>query len=206
MMTPAGKARIRVRVLVIDDDAAVCRRLAEWLTRSNYEPMTFTDPRRGLGHAARRPCELALIDLILPDEDGVAIITQLRTICPRARPIAMSAFPQAKQVRRAIRAGARDLLEKPVEREQLLRTLDRHLAEMGLPALTEAEFNRRLGARLRALRRAIPLTQQQVAEQAGITAAQLSQIECGKTATSTWTLARVAGTLRVTLDDLFRGW
>ena len=42
-----------------------------------------------------------------------------------------------------------------------------------------------------------------MAEAAGITPAQLSQIELGKTATSTWTLARIAGTLRIPLTKLF---
>ncbi len=199
------KKRIRVRTLVIDDDETVCRRLSGWLADEAHEVATFTDPRAGVEHARQTPCELALVDLRLADVDGDEVIGRLRETSPQTRVVALSAFPQMDQVLRAIRAGARDLLEKPIQRPVLLKVLERQLAEIGIPARTEPEFNRRLGARLRKVRRDTRRTQQEVAELAGITAAQLSQIELGKTATSTWTLARISGALKITLASLFDG-
>jgi len=102
-----------------------------------------------------------------------------------------------------VEAGAAELMEKPIEREPLLRTLQRQLAHVGILGRNEPEFNCRLGARLRELRTQAGRTQNEVAEAIGITPAQLSQIELGKTATSTWTLARLAGTLRVPLGTVF---
>lgn len=199
------KDQIHVRTLVIDDDEAVCRRLSGWLTAQAHEVVTVTDPRAGVEHAAQTPCDLALVDLRLPDADGVEVIARLHRAWPQMRIVAMSAFPQADRVRRAIRAGARDLIEKPISQPRLLKVLERQLAEIGIPVRTELQFNRRLGARLRKLRKEARRTQQEVAELAGITPAQLSQIELGKTATSTWTLARISGALRVTLASLFDG-
>ena len=195
--------RIRVRALVIDDDETVCRRVAGWLDAEAYEVVTFTDPRAGLEHAERDSCELALVDLRLPDSDGAEVITRLRELAPAARIVAMSAFPQADQVRRAIRAGARDLIEKPIQESALLRAVWRQLAEMGIPAATEAQFNRRLGNRLRQLRERTRQTQRELAAAVGITPAQLSQIELGKTATTTWTLARISAALKVPLAAVF---
>ena len=43
---------IPIRVLVIDDDETVCRRLAGWLTEAHYDVLTFTDPAAGLARAA----------------------------------------------------------------------------------------------------------------------------------------------------------
>lgn len=195
--------RIHVRTLVIDDDEAVCRRVFGWLDAEAYEVVTFTDPWAGVERAAQGSYELALVDLRLPDADGVDVIARLRETSPRTRVVAMSAFPEADQVRRAIRAGARDLIEKPIKQSALLWALERQLAEIGIPARGEEQFNRRLGARLRRLRRDARRTQREVAEAAGITPAQLSQIELGKTATTTWTLARISGTLHVTLLSVF---
>jgi DNA-binding NtrC family response regulator len=197
------KDRIHVRVLIIDDDEAVCRRLSGWLEDQAYEVVTFTDPNGGVEQLRRAPCELALVDLRLPEVDGVDVIGRLREVSPGTPVVAMCAFPDHDQLQRALRAGARELLEKPIQRDALLTAVERQLAEIGIPARAESQFNRLLGARLRKLRLAGGRTQQEVADCAGITAAQLSQIELGKTATSTWTLARISGALRVTLGSVF---
>ena len=195
--------RIHVRTLVIDDDETVCRRVSGWLEDQAQEVAAFTDPRAGLEYAARDSCDLALVDLRLPETDGVEVIARLGAVSPLTRVVAMSAFPQADQVRRAIRAGARDLVEKPMQQFALLRALQRQLAEIGIPVRTEAQFNRRLGARLRRLRREARQTQRELARSVGITPAQLSQIELGKTGTTTWTLARISAGLKVPLAALF---
>jgi DNA-binding NtrC family response regulator len=204
-MRPSMKDRMQVRTLVIDDDDSVCRRLNDWLGAEAYEVFAFTDPHAALRHAAGRPIELALVDLRLPETDGSQIIAELCRSSPRTRVVAMSAFPEKEQVLRAMQAGACELLPKPIQRPLLLETLGRQLAEIGISAHTEDAFNRRLGARLREIRVAANRTQQDVAERADITAAQLSQIERGKTGTSTWTLARVCGALEINLCSLFHG-
>lgn len=202
---PPMKNRIQVRTLVIDDDKALCRRLSSWLDAEAYEVLTFVDPLAGVEQAAHLSCDLALVDLRLPDADGAEIIARLREVSPQTRIIAMSAFPQVDQVLKAVRAGARDLIEKPIQQPALLKALERQLAEIGIPVRSEQQFNRRLGAWLRKLRQDARRTQQEVAELAGITPAQLSQIELGKTATSTWTLARISSALKLPLASLFDG-
>jgi CheY-like chemotaxis protein/DNA-binding XRE family transcriptional regulator len=197
------KDRIPVFTLVIDDDETVCRRLRGWLESQAHEVVTLTDPRAGVEHAAQSPPDLALVDLRLPDVDGVEIVSRLREASPLTRVVAMCAFPKPEDVEAAIGAGAQALLEKPVSRPALIEVATRQLAAIGIPARTEAEFNSRLGSRLRRLRSDAGRTQQDVAELVGITPAQLSQIESGKTATSTWTLARICATLRVPLASVF---
>lgn len=197
------KHRIPIRTLVIDDDEAICRRLQGWLGAAAYDVMTATAAADGLRLAERVNFELALVDLRMPEQDGAEVIASLHNVSPRTRVVAMSAFPDPQQVIAAMRAGASDLLEKPIQEPALLAALDRQLAEVGCSARTEGEFNRRLGARLRNLRRERGLTLTQVTEACGITAAQLSQIELGKTATTTWTLARICGALRTPLDTVF---
>lgn len=197
--------RVHVRILVIDDDRTVCRKLLAWLDAQGYEVLTFTDPAAGIEHATSVPCDLALVDLRLPDVDGADVIARLRRISPQMRVVAMSAFPETEQVLNAVRAGARDLVAKPIQQHALLKAVQRQLAEIGIPLRTEGQFNRRLGARLRQLRQEARRTQQDVARTAGITSAQLSQIELGKTGTSAWTLARISGSLKIPLATLFDG-
>jgi DNA-binding NtrC family response regulator len=193
---------IPVRALVIDDDASVCRKLAGWLTEAAVDVVTFTDAAAGLEHAKNAFSRIAMIDLRLPDVDGLEVIAKLRRVSPRSRIIAMTAFPEVAQVIAAIRAGARDILEKPIQPAALLAAIERQLGELGVSVRSEEEYNRRLGARIRAVRAEASLTLNDVSSASGLTAAQLSHIELGKTATSTWTLARICSALNTPLATL----
>jgi DNA-binding NtrC family response regulator len=196
---------IPIRVLVIDDDAALCRKLTGWLQEDACDVLTFTRPTEGLEQARRVACHVALVDLRLPEIDGAEAIAALREVTPQTRVIAMSAFPEAAQVIAAMRAGARDILEKPIQPESLRQALERQLADAGLNVRSEQDFNQRLGGQLRSARAQTGRTLADLAARCGLTAAQLSQIELGKTATTTWTLARIAAALGTPLEKLFRG-
>ncbi|GMU81305.1 MAG: response regulator [Phycisphaerales bacterium] len=200
------KDRISVRALIIDDDASLCQKLSGWLAEECFEVTTSTDPSDGLRKATATAFDLALVDLIMPQVDGTDVIQNLCQASPRTRVVAMSAFTDSDQFVRARRAGARAVLPKPIQQPILLQEIDRQLSELGLGVRTEEEFNLRLGSRIREIRQATGRTLQDVASLAEITAAQLSQIELGKTATSTWTLARISGVLNVSLSSLFAGF
>jgi DNA-binding NtrC family response regulator len=202
---PAMMRVIPVRVLVIDDDPAVCRKVAGWLRDAACDAVTFTDPVEGVAHARRAPPQVALVDLRLADTDGASVIAELRCAAESIRVIAMSAFPAAPQVIAAMRAGARDLLEKPIQQASLLEAVERQLAEAGVGVRTEEEFNQRLGARVRTVRTRADRTLAQIAELCGLTAAQLSEIELGKSGTSVWTLARICSALQTPFDRLLAG-
>lgn len=197
---------IPVRVLVIDDDDAVCRQLSTWLTEAAYDVVTFTDPAVGLAHVKKAAGQIALVDLHLPDTDAVELMRALGRAAPRMRVLALAAFPEAAQLIAAVRAGARDILEKPIQSSALLAAIERQLVALGVCVRSEEEYNRRVGARVRAARAAVNLTLNDVAGACGLSATQLSHIELGKTATTTWSLARICSALRTTptalLEDL----
>lgn len=197
------KGCIPVSILVIEDDTTVCTEARDWLAAEAYDVHVFSDPIAGVQFVAQAPCDLALVDLRLPDTDSAQLIRTLLERCPRIRILVMAAFPEAEEVRRAMDAGAHDLIDKPLDRGRLLAALERQLLILGVPGRTEKHFNRRLGGRLRELRQAANRTQNEIARHAGITPAQLSQIELGKTATTTWTLARICGAMKLPLSELF---
>jgi DNA-binding NtrC family response regulator len=193
---------IPVRTLVIDDDAAVGRKVAGWLREAACDVVCFTSPAEGLTHVSRAPCLVGFVDLRLEDASGIDVIASLRQAAPGMRLIAMSAFPDAQQVIAAMRAGASDLLEKPIQQPALLGALERQLLALGVVARSEQEFNRRLGGRVRAERTRSGRTLAEIAAECGLTASQLSQIELGKSATTTWGLARICSALRVPMGRL----
>lgn len=186
-----------VRVLVLDDDDAVCRRLSGWLHEADYDVATFGAPAEAANYLQKVSVHVALVDMTMPDISGVELLAQLREVAPRTQLIALAAFPEIQPTLAAFRAGARDLLEKPIQQPALLDAVRRQLAELGMVARSEEEFNRRLGARVRTARAACNMTLSEVASVCGISAAQLSHIELGKTGTSAWMLGRICAALKL---------
>jgi CheY-like chemotaxis protein len=114
-------------VLVVEDDASLCRAVVTLLQASGYRAVGVGDGRQAFDLLRRglRPC-LIVLDLSMPEMDG----QQFRLVQLRHRQLAMipvvicSARADARQVARSLRAPA--VLEKPVDGEQLLHTIQAH--------------------------------------------------------------------------------
>lgn len=193
---------IPLMTLVIDDEESVGRRIRELLGGPGSEVVIFTSAIEAIEFARKTSPRIALVDLRLPDADSPVVIETLRAASPRTRIIAMTAFPDAALVIAAMRAGARDLVEKPIQPESLKSAIDRQLVECGVVARSEDEFNQRLGGILRDRRQSLGRSLVEIAESSGLSMQQVSQIELGRTATSTWTLARVAAALDSSIAEL----
>jgi FixJ family two-component response regulator len=195
---------MNIRILILDDESAVARRLRDTLDHAGYDAVSFTDADEALVNAARVSYAVALVDLRMPGRDGAEIIAELRQLSWAPSCIAMTAFPEVPQLVAAMRGGAADLLTKPIQDANLIEVVERALARHGVVASSETDFNTRLGRRLRNLRQQRDRTIQDVAVESGISPAQLSQIELGRNATTTWTLARICAALRVPLHAAFQ--
>ena len=107
------------RVLVVDDDAALARALAITLTARGYDVDTAPDGATALAAAARKPPDAMVLDLGLPDLDGVDVVTALRG-WSRAPVIVLSARDEQSQKVAALDAGADDYVTKPFGMDELL--------------------------------------------------------------------------------------
>ncbi|WP_346534269.1 response regulator [Micromonospora sp. DPT] len=107
------------RILVVDDDQQLLRALRINLTARRYEVLTAADGTTALTVAARTPPDLAIIDLGLPDLDGVTVVEGLRgwTKIPI---IVLSARDTEAAKVDALDAGADDYVTKPFGMDELL--------------------------------------------------------------------------------------
>jgi two-component system KDP operon response regulator KdpE len=107
------------RVLVVDDDRQLLRALHITLTARGYEVTVATDARQALATASRTPPDLVILDLGLPDLDGVAVAEALRgwTTVPI---IVLSARDAEAAKVNALDAGADDYVTKPFGMNELL--------------------------------------------------------------------------------------
>jgi two-component system, OmpR family, KDP operon response regulator KdpE len=107
------------RVLVVDDDTQLLRALRITLTARGYEVVAVADATAALAAASRTPPDLVILDLGLPDLDGVAVIEGLRGWCT-APIIVLSARHGEPAKVDALDAGADDYVTKPFGMAELL--------------------------------------------------------------------------------------
>ena len=104
-------------ILVVDDNEENRDMLARRLRRQGYEVVTATGGHAALDELARRPVDLVLLDVMMPDLDGYAVLQRIKgDPALRDIPVLMiSALDELDSVARCIQLGADDYLGKPFE-------------------------------------------------------------------------------------------
>jgi class 3 adenylate cyclase len=112
-----GPAAPRAVLLVVDDSQDNRDMLARRLRRQGYEVLTADGGRAALTTLAAAPVDLVLLDVMMPDLDGYAVLEQLKADPARRDiPVLMiSALDELDSVVRCIQLGAEDYLGKPFE-------------------------------------------------------------------------------------------
>jgi two-component system, OmpR family, KDP operon response regulator KdpE len=110
------------RILIVEDEHALLRALRINLRARGYEVTTAETGRAALSEAAKAPPDAVLLDLGLPDLDGVGVIHELRA-WSRAPVIVLSGRTGSGDKIGALDAGANDYVTKPFDIEELLARL-----------------------------------------------------------------------------------
>jgi putative nucleotidyltransferase with HDIG domain len=136
------------RLLVVDDDEAVRRVVAEILKDEGYEPSTAAHAEEALQLMRLHPFPLVITDIKMPDRDGLWFLKVLRGEFPECAVIMMTGYGQVETAVEALKFGASDYLTKPIRVNHLaasvLRALDRrrmtlenHAYQRGLEGAVE---------------------------------------------------------------------
>ena len=112
----------RRRVLVVDDEPQILRALRVVLRDAGYEAMPASTAQEALDLAALHPPDAAIVDLVLPDGDGIEVTRTLRE-WTKAPIIVLSAMGEEEQKVRALEAGADDYVTKPFGPRELVARL-----------------------------------------------------------------------------------
>ena len=197
--------RHHIKVLVIDDDPTVCNTVGLMLEEHGYKPRAFTDAEKAIECAENESCQIALVDIKMPQVDGVEVVERLKQIDPRMICIVMTAYPDLETATAMMRQGSSDYITKPFKKEELMASVDRACQRLGLIYTCEGDLNRLIGQRIRTERLSQNLTLRQLSERTDLTTSQLSQVELGKNAASVWALARISNSLGLQVSKLLSG-
>jgi two-component system, OmpR family, KDP operon response regulator KdpE len=110
------------RVLVVDDELQIVRALRVVLREAGFEMVAAQTAAEALDRAAVRPPQAAIVDLVLPDGDGIEVTRRLREWSEMPI-LVLSAIGEEEQKVRALEAGADDYVTKPFGARELVARL-----------------------------------------------------------------------------------
>jgi len=107
-------------VLIIDDEVEIRESLQTLLELEGYEVETAATGEEGLARLGEHPFDLVLLDLALPDRNGIELLPEIRALDFQIAIIMITAYGTVEDAVRAMQTGAANFLQKPWDNEKLL--------------------------------------------------------------------------------------
>jgi DNA-binding response OmpR family regulator len=193
-----------VRILVLDDDDAVCRVIQAALAPNDFRVEVVSDPTKMEAALRHGPYHLIILDYILPGLESEQVLDWVRAHQAEASIIVVTAYPSIDSALNCLRARTYDYLTKPFPIAQLQKTVMRCLEGRGLLRMSASALRESLGSTIRERRKALGLTLAEMAERTSVSLGYLSQIELGKNSASIETLYKISLGLGIKMAELFQ--
>ncbi len=116
-------SQTKLKILVVDDDPNMHRLINLYLKDSKAEVVTTSSGRMALQKMTKQGFHLIISDMQMPQMDGIELVKKIRSLGSTIPVLIVSAFGYYSHASKAIRAGANVVLEKPFERDELLRVI-----------------------------------------------------------------------------------
>jgi DNA-binding NtrC family response regulator len=126
------------RILIVEDRDSLRRMLERALGAEGYEVSAAADGRAGILLLAERAFDFVLTDLKLPDVSGLEVLEASRAAQPRVPVVVLTGYGTVGVAVEAMKLGAYDFLEKPLEIDDLARLIERAIGEPAETAVFRA--------------------------------------------------------------------
>ena len=113
----------RPLLLVVDDELPVLKVVERLAAKVGFDVVTCASGAEAMRTLMRKPADLAMVDLRMPDVNGLDLLRQIRTSVPGCEVILMTAYAGVDSAVEAIKLGAREYLTKPFDFERLRQVL-----------------------------------------------------------------------------------
>jgi DNA-binding NtrC family response regulator len=125
----------RAKILVVDPDVSWTLRLSELLIKDDYEVFSSNSVQDTMLLLDARRVDLAIVDINMPDQDGTALLEQIRQVYPETSVVVHTAKASVEQAVRATKLGVSDYLQKsgePAALETLRERVGQAVQELGM--------------------------------------------------------------------------
>jgi two-component system, chemotaxis family, chemotaxis protein CheY len=113
------------KILVVDDAAYVRLRLSRLLSSNGYDVIEAGDGKAAVAQYEAEKPDGVLLDIIMPEMDGMAALKELRKLDDSARVVMLTSVHEQSTVMEAIRSGALDFVVKPFDEQRLLAVVEK---------------------------------------------------------------------------------
>src|SRR5947208_10223470 len=127
-----GTTAARHRIVVVDDERPILLTLEALLTRHGYEPQLAHTATAGLALVRKSKPDLVLLDLGLPDADGLDVLKEIKGELPQLPVIILTANDSLSNAVESIKQGAFHFISKPYAVEELLSLITRAIEQRQL--------------------------------------------------------------------------
>ena len=172
------------RVVFVDDEPKVCAIVHKTLTRAGADVQCFSCAEDCLKHLATAWCDLLISDVRMPGRDGMELLAEVKEWLPWVPVLIVTGYADVPLAVRAVKAGAADFVEKPLDRDTFLQTVERLIEQNARPAaflegsltrterrilyrILEGENNREMAAALHRSPRTIEVHRRHVMQKLG---------------------------------------
>jgi FixJ family two-component response regulator len=116
-------------IWLLDDDVSMLKALGRLMNSAGFIAEKFSDPLTFLARLEHAPCRVAILDVWMPQMNGLEVQARLRQDSPQTRIIFMTGRDDPSARQRALDAGAFAFLTKPFEDEVLVKVVHKALAD-----------------------------------------------------------------------------
>jgi DNA-binding response OmpR family regulator len=109
-----------IRILLVEDDSNLGNLLKNYLTAKSYETALYADGKAALEAFSSGHYNMCILDIMMPEMDGLALAGEIRKINPEMPVIFLTAKSQKEDILEGFRSGADDYITKPFSMEELL--------------------------------------------------------------------------------------
>jgi DNA-binding NtrC family response regulator len=117
------------RILVVDDDENIRKVEVAILEDKGYLVEAVGTAREAIEKSKRKFYNVALIDIRLPDMEGIELLTKMRDTTPKMRKIIVTGYPTLQNAVDAVNEGADAYIVKPFDVEKVLGTIEQQLSK-----------------------------------------------------------------------------
>ncbi|MGQ9653123.1 MAG: response regulator [Thermodesulfobacteriota bacterium] len=125
----------KFRILVLDDEPIVCKRLQPALEKLGYEVKTFTNSLEAMDHIEENEYEIIITDLKMKGLDGMRFLQEAKKRSPRTEVIVITGFATLETAKESFQKGVFDFIAKPFKLSEIQEVVTRAASKLrGLTA------------------------------------------------------------------------